>query len=272
MLKCKYTLAKPSVSIMNPVQSATNHNSTKGPEVQTEPHDNEHSHEAQLEQNLGLDSRELGEEISKKENEAKIAGDDFPKDEKALNWIKTITNGFRKIGAKALNFLGFGGMTLAAISYIGFRFKWLAAFFAAPSLGAFFIANSMKKAAQKNELDTGMFTDPATIIKAAKENSLYLEKNFNNIIRAMVRVGEMSDKNSQKSEILADLKILARTVGAKRQEIKSVDPTNNELFEIQKFMDIYDSIKPAVDVELEQKAFYEDPGQSSMQDSYKTSA
>jgi polyhydroxyalkanoate synthesis regulator phasin len=186
-------------------------------------------------------SRKIGEELGLAKPAKEIKSQN--QEDKAVQALTGIANLGRKIGSKVLNILGFGGVTLSALSYILFRFKLLSAVIAAPALGAFYIANTLKKAAKESEEDSGVISDPRAIISKAKDDSTYLEKNFKKIVAAMVKVGEMKDKDPKKLEALKDLCKVAKKVAAKRTELKTVDKGSSQLYKIKQFMDIYDSVK-----------------------------
>lgn len=185
-------------------------------------------------------SRKIGEELgldSLKETKPQS------KEDKAVQALTGVANLGRKLGSTALNIGGFIGITVSALSYILFRFKLLSTLIAAPALGAFYIANTLKKAAKESEKESGLISDPREIISKAKDDSTYLEENFKTIVAAMVKVGEMKDKDPKKLEALRDLRKVAQKVAAKRTELKTVDKRSSQIYKIKQFMDIYDSVK-----------------------------
>lgn len=187
-------------------------------------------------------SRSVGEQLG-----AESLEDTKPEnqEDKAVQALTSVANLGRKIGSKALNLSGFIGITVSALSYIFFRFKLLSAAIAAPALGAFYIANTLKNAAKKSQKESGFISDPATIIAKAKDDSTYLEEDFKKVVAAMVKIGEMKDADPKKQTALFDLRKVAKKVSAKRTELKKINQSSNQLQlqKIKNFMDIYDSVK-----------------------------
>lgn len=188
------------------------------------------------------ESRKIGEELGAQSIESAKPVDS---EQKAIQALTGIANIGRKVGSKALNTTGFVGISVAALSYIMFRLKIVAAALAAPALGAFYIANNLKKSAKESEEKSGLISDPKEIIKHAKDDSTYLEKNFRKVVAAMVKVSEMNDKDPKKAVVLKDLRKVAKKVSAKRTELLKIDKSSNMLLKIKHFMDIYDSVKVA---------------------------
>ena len=90
---------------------------------------------------------------------------------KALGALNKVANLGRRVGSGALKVMGFGGMTLTALTYM-FGFKMIALIFALPSAGAFFIAHTLSKQAKQSEKDLDLLADPIKIVERAKNNAL----------------------------------------------------------------------------------------------------
>lgn len=181
------------------------------------------------------DSRRLGVDIAKSQT--------LPKEEKAIEVLNSVANTGRKLGSKVLNFFGFTGATFTGIAFM-FGFKLLSVLFAVPTAGALYLANHLKHIAKTKEDDLGLLTDPVKIIKKAKSDSLFLESDFKKVLAAMVKIGEFKNTDPRKKEAFSDLAIVARKVSAKRLELSSIDKTNHELLDLNKFLDIYGSLNP----------------------------
>lgn len=195
--------------------------------------------------------RSLGTELATTNPAQAKKVDDIAKEEKTLTVLNSVVNFARKIGSKALNAGGFIGITMAALSYIMFNFRLVAAFFAVPSVGAFYIANTLKKSAKASEKELGILSDPTKVIQKAKNDSLFMEENFNKVTASMVKIGEMKDKDPKKQEALEDLKLVARKVASKRNEVKAIENTSHELFELNRFLEIYSDIQPDINESAE---------------------
>jgi hypothetical protein len=203
---------------------------------------------------LNLDHEEirsLGKELATSNPVQTKKIDEIEKEEKTLTVLNSVVNFARKIGSKALNAGGFVGITMAALSYILFNFRLLSAFFAIPSVGAFFIANTLKKNAKASERELGILSDPTQLIKRAKNDSIFMEENFSKVTAAMVKIGEMKDKDPKKQEALKDLDQVARKIVSKRNEVKAIENTSHELFELNRFLEIYSDIQPDVNESVE---------------------
>ena len=61
----------------------------------------------------------------------------------------------------------------------------------------------------------------------------------------MVKIGEFKNTDPRKIEALADLSAVARKVSTKKLELSSIDKTNHELLDLNKFLDIYGSLNPS---------------------------
>jgi hypothetical protein len=206
---------------------------SKNAHVETDATDLEHDNDLD-------ESRKIGEELGV-DPAQKTQG--IAQEDRAVQALTGVANIGRKIGSKTLNVLGFVGITASALSYILFRFKILSAIIAAPAIGAFYIGNNLKAAVEKTEKESGLISDPREVIKKAKDDSIYLESNFKKVVAAMVRVGEMKDKDPKKVAALIDLAKIVKKVRAKETELTKVDKSSNMLLQIKHFIDIYDAIR-----------------------------
>lgn len=155
------------------------------------------------------------------------------------------------IGSKALNFAGFVGASLASLSYIFFSLKTVALILGLPSAALLYGAYRLKQ--KSSDLNKSVVTnrDPVEVLQKASDDSLFLEKNLQQVKFALVQVRDMSDKKPEKQKAINYLEIIHNKVLARYQELQAINATDHELYTYKEFLNIYKNSFQKTDVEDE---------------------
>lgn len=145
------------------------------------------------------------------------------------------------IGSKALNFAGFVGASLASLSYMFFNLKTVALILGLPSGALLYGAYRLKR--KSLELNNSVVTnrDPVEVLQKASEDSLFLEKNLQQVKFALVQVRDMSDKKPEKQKAIDYLQTIHNKILARYQELEAINASDHELYTYKEFLSIYNN-------------------------------
>ena len=195
-----------------------------------------------------VDDREKAQKISQLSEQSDLK----PEEQKAMGVLNSTVNGLRKLGSKALAVLGVAGATVTAVFYFLFNSKIFSMISAIPTAMLFFTSHSLKKSAAESQKRLGIADDPNKILKRAFRNSLYLEKNFEKVYEAMVKLNSYSGDRAIRSNTIKNLDSIVQMLQSKKREIEKIDPQNLELHEIDRFIEYFKTNFPSTE-EIELK-------------------
>ncbi len=224
----------------------TNNSVSKGPQTKaSDPADN---------QDLSFDSdaiRKDGVDMAKTMASSNASTDDkkdlTKPDHGVIKTANSLYSGVLALGSKVLNACGFVGATITAVLYFFFNSRIFSLITAVPTAMSFGTAFALKKSVKKNEGSKSILDDPLKILNKARNDSSFLEANFSKMVEAVVDISSLASDNPKKQQALEDLREIAEKVRIKKYELEQIDPndqSNYEILDVNRFLDIYEKMRP----------------------------
>ena len=182
------------------------------------------------------DSRETGKSFAKEVI-------DLPKIQelRSLPVLNTATNFVKKNTGRLFKVGGFVGATLSVLTYFLFNLKSLAMLLGIPTAMAFYIAHSLGKSAENDEV--GFSTNPHEILQETINKPGLLETHLTLVLQAVEQIKDTKESAPKKQEGIRLIETLNAIVDSKLDQLAGFEDSRTVSLkhELERFKASYDS-------------------------------